>query len=379
MSVTVQTIIDYMEELAPSSLARPGDPVGMQLGNPSAHVNTALVALDMDEAALEQAVRLKASLVVTHHPLFYEPLQSLDYSHPQGAIIAAAIRHGISVFCAHSNLDIAPHGVSYLLAELLGLSGSSRKVIEVTGTDRLIKLVVFVPAGHEDDVREALSGAGAGWIGDYSHCTFQSRGSGTFMPLEGTDPYMGSQGRLETVDEFRIETILPASRREAAIRAMIAAHPYEEVAYDLYPLDNRGEEVGLGLVGELGEPLPLEKLLQCISKKLGLGALRYWAPGKKEYKRIALCGGSGGSLVEGAARLGAELFVAGDFRYHDYKKAQSYGMGLVDAGHCGTELPLVGFLERYLRERLSSDGHGTKVVAAASSPPGWRLFTGQVD
>lgn len=379
MSATVQTIVDYMEELAPASLALPGDPVGIQIGDPGAPVQTVLVALDMDGQTLKQAVARKAAMVVTHHPLFLEPLQSLHYNHPQGALVMDIVKHGISVFCAHSNLDIAPFGVSYLLAELVGLSARGRRVIEVTGSDQLLKLVVFVPAGHEDALREALAGAGAGWIGGYSHCTFQSRGSGTFMPLEGTDPYIGSQGRLETVDELRLETILPASKRAAVTRAMIEAHPYEEVAYDLYPLENRGEEVGLGLIGDLEEPFNLAQLLQCVGKKLKLGALRYWAPEKKQFRKIAVCAGSGGSLVEAAAGRGAELFISGDFRYHDFRKAQSLGIGLVDAGHCGTEKPLVGYLESYLRDRLSGDGHGTGVVAADSPQSGWRIFTGQVD
>jgi dinuclear metal center YbgI/SA1388 family protein len=232
---TVQQVAGYIEELAPPALALPGDPVGLQVGDPHAAVQKVLVALELDEAVLEEAVTKEAGLVVTHHPLLFEPLQSVDESAPQNALVAAAIRRRIAVYSAHTNLDIAPRGVNHLLAERLGLAAEGRRVLEVTGYDRLLKLVVFVPAGHEEQLQEALAAAGAGSLGRYSHCSFQVSGTGTFMPLEGSAPFIGRRGRLEQVDEKRLETILPASRRSAVVRALLDVHPYEEPAYDLYP------------------------------------------------------------------------------------------------------------------------------------------------
>jgi dinuclear metal center YbgI/SA1388 family protein len=368
---TIKTIAGYLEELAPPLLALPGDPVGLQLGDPRAEVSALLVALELDHAALAQAVAVKAELVVTHHPLFFQPLRALDESTPHGALIAQTIRNKISVFSAHTNLDIAPRGLNNRLADLLGMAQEGRRVIERTGQDQLLKLVVFVPLGHEDSVRNALAGAGAGWIGAYSHCTFQTAGTGTFMPREGTDPFIGRQGTLEKVDELRLETILPASKRGAVLQALFAAHPYEEVAYDLYNLEREGEPVGLGLAGCLESPLSLEQILARCREKLQLPGLRYWAPPKIEFSRIAVCTGSGGSLVEQAARQGSELFVSGDFRYHDFKTAEAAGMGLVDAGHHGTERPAVELISEYLRERLTLDGYATAVLPADWPSADW--------
>ncbi len=367
MWVTVEKIAAYLDQLAPQELAVPGDAVGLQLGDPRSKVRTLLVALELDQKVLAQAAAQKAEMVVTHHPLLFQPLQALDERTPHGALIAQTIRNKISVFSAHTNLDIAPCGLNSRLADLLGLVQEGRLVIERTGQDQLLKLVVFVPLGHEDVVRKALAGAGAGWVGAYSHCTFQAAGTGTFMPREGTDPYIGSQGRLEKVDELRLETVLPASRRGAVLQALVTAHPYEEVAYDLYTLKREGTPLGLGLLGCLERPLSLEQIVKLCRERLQLSWLRYWAPPKTGFSRIAVCSGSGGSLVEQAARLGAELFVSGDFRYHDFKMAEAAGMGLVDAGHYGTERPAVELISEYLSGRLAQDGCEAKVIPAGPS------------
>ncbi|NLY39804.1 MAG: Nif3-like dinuclear metal center hexameric protein [Firmicutes bacterium] len=377
MLATVKMIAGYMEELAPLDLALPGDPSGLQLGDPEAPVAKVLVALDPDEAALRQALAVGASLVVTHHPLLFHPAASIDESRPRGALISAFIRNRISVYSAHTNLDTAPRGLNHALAELIGLSPSGRSVLKASGQDRYLKLVVFVPRGHEDSVRDALAEAGAGWIGNYSHCTFQAPGTGTFMPREGTNPYIGQQGRLEKVEELRLETILPASRRQAVIKALLAAHPYEEVAYDIYPLAGAGEAVGLGLCGQLEPPLELEAILARCRERLKLKDLRYWASAKDRFSRIAVCGGSGGSLVEAAIAMGAELYISGDFRYHDFKTAQAAGMGLIDAGHYGTEQPAVALIENHLRNCLQRDGRETVVIAAAAAAEAdWNYLEG---
>jgi dinuclear metal center YbgI/SA1388 family protein len=371
---TVKQISALVEELAPPALALPGDPVGLQLGDPHAEVKKALVALELDEAVLEEAASSGAGLVLTHHPLLFDPLKSLDESLPHGALVAAAVRRNIAVYSAHTNLDISPRGVNHLLAERIGLAGEGRRPLKVTGHDRLLKLAVFVPAGHEEQMLSALAAAGAGWIGNYSHCSFQVSGTGTFLPLEGTSPYIGRQGRLERVEEKRVEMILPASRREAVVRALLEAHPYEEPAYDLYPLELEGEPYGLGLIGTLDTPCTLKEMAERCRKELGVKAVRCWAPPRRRFRRVALCGGSGGSLIEEAAAQGAELFISGDFRYHDLKKAQAHGLALVDAGHGGTEHPVVGYLAEYLSSRLQEAGFRTVVEAAKAMPSEWLSY-----
>ncbi len=371
MLAKVKTVSAYMEELAPASFALPGDPVGLQLGRPEAEVKKILVALDPDHDALTEAEASGADMLVSHHPLFYNMISSLDESYPAGMLAAEALRKGIHIYCAHTNYDIAPRGVNFHLAEALGLPVEQGRVINVTGTEQFFKLVVFIPAGHEDGVRDAISQAGAAQIGAYSHCTFQTPGTGTFMPGEGTDPFIGSKNKLEKVEELRMETILPEARKKEVIQALVKAHPYEEVAYDLYPLALEGGSIGLGLQFDLEEPCSLEYLLKRCRTVLKAGSLRCWDAGKKHFSRVAVCGGSGGSLIEQAARQGVEILVSGDFRYHDLQLAQVYGLALVDAGHDATEWPGVAYLREYLAERLQADHYETGVLIQASPSPGW--------
>lgn len=371
MQVTVKKVIAYLEELAPEKLALPGDPAGLQLGNPEAVISKVLVALDPDDAAIEEASSTGAGMLVTHHPLFYHKLAAIDESLPAGALVASAIRKELNIYSAHTNFDLVPRGVSYQLAQRLGFPTEKAEVMDITGSEELLKLVVFVPTGHEDEVRNALALAGAGQIGRYSHCTFQTDGTGTYMPGEGTNPYIGSSGDLEKVAELRLETILSAHSRKNVITALLDAHPYEEVAYDLYPLALEGKALGLGLVINLDEMLSLDQILQICRERLTAGTMRYWASSKLEYRRVALCGGSGGSLIEHAARQGADLYISGDFRYHDLKTAQALGITLIDAGHDATEWPGVAYLKEYLAERLKSDGYKTEVYLQTSVPSGW--------
>ncbi len=372
MLAKVKTVIAYMEELAPSSIAMSGDPVGLQIGHPEAEVKKILAALDPDHYAVKEAEEVGAEMLVTHHPLFYHQVASINESLPTGNLAAAVLRKRMHIFSAHTNYDIAPRGVNYRLAEALGLPADQGQVVEVTGNEQLLKLVVFIPAGHEDRVRDAIAEAGAGKMGNYSHCTFQLPGTGTFMPGEGTDPYIGTRYELEKVDELRMETILPATKKQEVIKALIEAHPYEEVAYDLYPLALEGRNIGLGLYFDLEKPVSLEYLIDKCKGVLKAEPLRCWDAGKSSFSRIAVCGGSGGSLIEQAARLGAEAFVSGDFRYHDLKLAQSHGLALVDAGHDATEWPGVANIRAYLEERLKADGYETGVCLQTTVSSGWK-------
>jgi dinuclear metal center YbgI/SA1388 family protein len=372
--LTVKKVISYLEEIAPPSLALPGDPVGLQLGNPGAEVKRVMVSLDPDIFAVREALESEVEMLVTHHPLFFHKLSSIDESRPIGALVSEAVRGRLNIYSAHTNFDIAPEGVTYHLAKAIGLPTSEADVLEVTGSEQLLKLVVFVPAGYEDKILKALAGAGAGQTGRYSHCSFQAVGTGTFMPEEGTTPFIGASGAMEKVDEMRLETILPATRRAGVLSALIKAHPYEEVAYDLYPLDLDGKKVGLGLLINSDQSFSLEKLVQLCRKNLTACNPRGIGFGKSEFRKIALCGGSGGSLIEHAAGRGAEILISGDFRYHDLKQAEELGLALIDAGHAATEIPAVQFLCQSLRERLKKDGFEAEVLIKTSTPTGWIHF-----
>ncbi len=372
MLAKVKKVIAYMEELAPSSIAMSGDPVGLQLGNPEAEVQNILVTLDPDLEALREAEQVGAEMLVTHHPLFYNKINSINENYPAGFLVASALRKGLSIFSAHTNYDVAPYGINYHLAKSLDLPASSGSIVEVTGSEQLLKLVVFIPAGYEENVINAISRAGAGKIGDYSQCTFQISGTGTFMPGEGTEPYIGSQGQLAKVDEVRVETILPATRKKEVIQTLIQAHPYEEVAYDLYPLALEGKTIGLGLFFELKDQVSLETIIKKCHEELKPDALRFFDAGKDKFSRIAICGGSGGSLIEKVVQQQAEIFISGDFRYHDLKLAQDYGLALVDAGHDATEWPGVVFIKKYLEKRLEKENYDTGVYIKTSASKGWQ-------
>ena len=231
MPLKVQTIISHMEELAPVSLAFTWDNVGLVLGEPGADVKNILISLNLNDRVIEEAKKKDANLIITHHPLLLKPISNIRSDLPKGSLLTRMITSGINLYTAHTNLDIAQNGVNDALAQVLSLQ--KVKVLQVTGQEALEKLVVFVPPPHVEEVRDALSKAGAGWIGKYSHCTFQTSGTGTFLPREGTNPYIGSPNTLEKVAEERLETILPGYLRSRVLVALFKAHPYEEVAFDL--------------------------------------------------------------------------------------------------------------------------------------------------
>lgn len=342
----VREIAEAIERLAPPELAEEWDNCGLQVGDPDAGVSRVLVALTPLPEVFDEAGEKGADLLLLHHPLIFGGLDSVDTGSYPGDLIARAIRSEISVYAAHTSYDAAPDGVSVALAEALGLRGASRVVAPRGG---LCKLVVFVPAENVDAVADALSDAGAGVIGGYTHCTFRTPGTGTFLGGEGTSPHLGERGRLEKVEEIRLETVVPAHAARRAAAAAVAAHPYEETALDVYPLEGFPEGCGYGRIGALPDPLTPEELREHVSRSLGFPA-RLVAdprPGQK-IERVAVLGGSGGSFVRDAAASGADAYVTGDLDYHDALLAGSLGLAAIDAGHAATELPSLGPLAKRL-------------------------------
>ncbi len=367
----LKEIIGVVEELAPPELALEGDPVGLQVGDPEREIRQVAVALDPDRNTIKKALTAGADLLITHHPLFFNALDRVVLSEPQAALVADIISSGLAVYSAHTNFDIAPFGVSYQLALVLGLPVSEAEVLEVTGREELLKLVVYVPSGYEDQVRDALAGAGAGEIGRYSHCTFQVAGTGTFKPGMDTDPFLGKQGQLEKVEEYRLETILPAALKGPVVKALLAAHPYEETAYDLYRLDLKGRAFGLGLLINFEQALPARELVEKCRTVLPFCTPRLQLFGRDSFNKVALSGGSGASLINRAALQGADVLLAGDFKYHDLQLAQSLGLSLIDAGHAQTELPAVDYLACELARRLGEQTKAVQVCKLSAEPVKW--------
>ncbi len=351
MLAKIAQIMQIIEGLAPKRLAEDWDNTGLQVGDPAAEVRTVMVALDLTGEVLEEALKKGANLVVCHHPVIFKGLKNLRMDLPLGQRLARAVQGGVAVYAAHTNLDAAG-GVNDALAAELGLTGT-----EPLGdgyTDKLYKIVVFIPLGHQDQVRQALAEAGAGFIGNYSHCSFEIPGTGTFLPLDGANPFIGKPGNLERVEEVRVETIVPESRLWRAVRAMIRAHPYEEPAYDIYPLANQGQSFGLGRVGRLDPPLSLADLARLVRDRLRPAALRICGDPGREIKKVAVCGGSGAALIGRAAAVGADCLVTGDIKHHEALEAQDTGLALIDAGHYATEAVILPVLADRLRSEISA-------------------------
>jgi dinuclear metal center YbgI/SA1388 family protein len=333
--VRVAPIAEAVERIAPLTLAEEWDNCGLQVGDPEAEVNRVLVALTPLPEVFEEAEEKGADFLLFHHPLIFDPLKTIVTSSYPGGLLARAIRNDHAVYAAHTNYDAAPAGESVALARVLGLGGPLR-VLSPRGALR--KLVVFVPEESVDAVAKALAEVGAGVIGDYTECTFKTRGTGTFRGGDETKPYLGEQGRLEEVEEVRIETVVPAHTVDLAVEAATVAHPYEEMALDVYPVEGSPEGCGYGRLGTLPEQLTAEELREHVSESLGFPS-RLVADPERRIETVAALGGSGGSFIPEAAASGAHAYVTGDLDYHDALLAESLGLTVIDAGHAATELP----------------------------------------
>lgn len=342
----VKEIAAAVERISPEALAEDWDNCGLQVGDPEAEARQVLVALTPLPEVFEEARDRDADFLLFHHPLLFSPLKSVDTRSYPGNLLSRAIREGRAVHAAHTSYDAAPGGVSVALAEALGLSGPLEVVVP---RGELRKLVIFVPEENVEAVAQTLAEAGAGEIGEYTNCTFRLPGTGTFLGGEDSDPYLGEKGRLERVEEIRLETVVPAHLAREAVAAAVAAHPYEEAAFDIYPVEGHPEGCGYGRLGRLPEPLTSEELREYVSDSLGFPARLATASGPgKVLEWVAVLGGSGGSFIREAAASGADAYVTGDLDYHDSLLAESLGLVAIDAGHAATELPALEPLARRL-------------------------------
>lgn len=349
----IQDLLGLVNGLYPPALAESWDNVGLQVGDPAMPVSTVLIALDPSAAALNAAVESEAQALLCHHPLLLQPLKRLTSADETGRLVLQAVQQGVAVLAAHTNLDSARNGLNDWLARLLNLQDA----VPLAPPDgQLLKLVVFVPAGYEERVAGALYQAGAGHIGNYDCCSFRSDGTGTFRPGAGSRPFIGAPGQRERVREIRLETILPRDCVARAVERMSKAHPYEEVAYDLIPLANRRADVGLGRIGHLPEPIALESFAAQVKLALGIPVLRLVGDPQSRVAKVAVCGGSGASLLAEAQRQGADVLVTGDVKYHEARGAQARGLALLDAGHFATERIMVRELAAALRKAAEQRG-----------------------
>lgn len=326
-------LCNYLDSEIPLSFQEGYDNSGLQVGNAGQEVTSALIALDVTEAVIDEAIHKGCNIIISHHPLIFNGIKKLSGSSSTNRILVKAIKNDIAVYSAHTNLDMISNGVSAKMAQKLGLQNI--KVLRPL-KNKLVKLVTFIPEDHLDKVREAIFNAGAGNIGNYDQCGFTVSGTGSFRAGEGTNPYSGQKGEIHFGNEIRFETILFSHLKEKVLKALLSSHPYEEVAYDLYPVENNNIEIGLGCTGDLKVPAGEIDFLKLISSVFEAEGIRYSGLTGKSVEKVALCGGSGAELLNDAVSSGADVFVTGDIKYHTFLEADSRIL-IVDCGHYESE------------------------------------------
>jgi dinuclear metal center YbgI/SA1388 family protein len=347
-------ILGIINKIAPLSLAEGWDNPGLQVGDPGAEVSRIMVALDPTSDVIASAIASSCQLLITHHPLIFKPLKSVSTATSQGSLIHNAIRAGLSVVSMHTNYDIAKGGLNDLLAGKIGLSGCVP--LQFKTGQGLVKLVVFVPPAHIEQIKSALF-PHALTMGNYSECSFAANGEGTFTPLDGAVPFIGAVGIPQKVSEQRFELLLELKNLPRAIKELMASHPYEEPAYDVYPLLNEGEKLGLGRIGRLPETVSLAEYAGRIKNILSAPFLRYVGDPTALLSKVAICCGSGASLLHEAARAGADVLVTGDVKYHEARDAEDLGIALIDAGHFPTEIIMVAEITGQIANALCVAGY----------------------
>lgn len=329
----IKEIIKVIEESAPLTFQENYDNAGMQVGNYEQEAESVLLALDVTEEVLKEAVLKKAGLIISHHPVIFGRINKLTGKTLSERIVIEAIKNNIAIYSAHTNLDSSWNGVNIKLAEKLGLVNIS-VLKPVSGT--LKKLVTFVPSKHVEKVRKSLFDAGAGHIGNYDSCSYNIEGKGTFRGSDETNPFVGKKGELHFEPETRIETVFPGHLMHKIVSALLENHPYEEVAYDIYPLDNSYNRQGMGAIGELTSSINEHEFLTKVKSDLNCSFLKHSRLTGKRIKKVAVCGGSGSSLLPDAIISGAQAFITGDVKYHSFFEPEN-SLLLVDAGHFETE------------------------------------------
>ncbi len=329
----IREITQALEAIAPLSLQESYDNCGLQVGDPNADATGALLCIDVIEETIDEAIAKNCNLIVSHHPLIFSGLKSITGRNYIERTVLKAIKNDIALYAGHTNFDAVPQGVNKIICDKLGLKNQR---ILAPVSDKLVKLVTFVPYDRAEEVRSAIFDAGAGVIGAYDCCSYNVQGEGTFRAGEGANPYVGKMGEVHREPETRIETIMPAYLSNKVIAAMVKAHPYEEVAYDIYPIKNEWPTAGSGMIGELDEPVDAKIFLKKVKEEFKAGVVRHTHYIGKSIKKVAVCGGSGAFLIRNAKAAGADLFLTGEIKYHDFFMAEDK-IVLADIGHFESE------------------------------------------
>ena len=349
-TVKCQTVAGILDELAPRRLAESWDNVGLLVGDNKQKINRVMVCLDVPEWVVEEAIEKDVDMIVSHHPMIFNGIKRVNSDTATGRKLLSLIKNNVALYCLHTNYDIVAGGLNDIFARELGFLNSS--VIEETYREKVFKLVVYVPSGHEDKIMNAMCSAGAGYIGKYSCCTYRVKGIGTFQPLAGAKPFIGTDGSLESVEEFRVETIVPEKLMNKVIKEMLKAHPYEEAAYDIYETRNESQVMGLGRIVELENETTLSTYADNVKTLLGANHIRFAGDPNRTIKKVALLNGSGNKFINDARFAGADVLVTGDMQYHGILDALEMGLCVIDAGHYATEKIMIKYITEYLKRKF---------------------------
>ena len=361
----IKDIAAAIEKIVPLELAQDWDNVGLLIGDPQKDVKNILLTIDVTKEVLAEAIKQKTDLIISYHPVIWDALKKITaepavkpqakYLAPRSTrgLVYELIRRGIAVYSIHTALDAAVGGVNDGLAEIIGIADAKPigDYVDYAGPDNY-KFIVFVPVESVGKVSEAVFAAGAGWIGNYSRCSFQAQGTGTFLPLEGAKPAIGKKGRLEKVPEIRFETIVPAENLENVVAAMKKTHPYETPAYDVFKLHNSKNKFGLGRIGKLAQPLSVEQIIRRIKRHTGAKAVGIVGDAKRLVKTAAVCAGYCGKITNAVIAANVDLYLTGELKHHQALAAQQADLTCICLSHTVSERFMLRKLAKQLQEQI---------------------------
>ncbi len=350
ISMKLKEIVELIESFAPLQYQESYDNSGLAVGDGDMEITRVLLCTDISSEVIDEAVQQGANLVLSHHPVIFSPLKRLTGKTSTERIILRAIQNNIALYCAHTNMDNILDGVNHKICEKIG---TQHNRILAPMPNRLRKLVTYVPADHAEAVRNALFSAGAGHIGKYDSCSYNLEGTGSFRAQEGALPYAGKIGDLHFENEIRIETVFPAEIKNKVIGALLRAHPYEEVAYDIYSLENTYERAGAGMIGELDQEMDEQTFMQHVKAAFQCKAIRHSNLTGRKIKKVAVCGGSGAFMIHDAISAGADVFVTGEIKYHQFFEAEGQIL-LLDIGHYESEKFTIEIFYDILQKKLTN-------------------------
>lgn len=344
----IYEVVHLLEELAPKALQENYDNAGLIVGNKDETITGALLCLDSTEQVIDEAIQNNCNLVIAHHPIVFSGLKSITGKNYIERTLLKAIKNDIAIYAIHTNLDNVENGVNRMIAERIGLENLR---ILAPKKNLLKKLVFFCPLKAVEQVRTSIFEGGAGKIGNYDSCSFNVEGIGTFKGNSETNPFVGKKEMLHEEKEVRVETVFPSHMENHILNRLLDNHPYEEVAYDLYPLTNEWNQVGSGMIGELSTPLPAQDFLQKLKTVLNTECIRYTKIVKKNLQKVAICGGSGSFLLNKAIAQKADIFITADYKYHQFFDADDQII-IADVGHYESEQFTPLLIQRYLQEKI---------------------------